>query len=107
MFVVVGLIMSVSVGGFMSLILTSGMRNGWKQVVVTIIIALVIGFGISGVCTLEEKGNVMVWNDGHCTECNGEWHLVDIVKSRKNGGSRYYWECENCYNTIDTTRNFK
>lgn len=107
MFVVTGLIMSVSVGGFMSLILTSSMRDGWKKVVVAIIISLAIGFGLSGLFALEEKANVMTWNNGHCTECNGKWHLVDVVKSGKNGGSRYYWECENCYNVIDTTRNFK
>ena len=107
MFIVMGLTMSIVVGAFMSLIITSGMRDGWKKNIVAIIIALAIGFGISGLLTLEEKGNVMVWNNGHCTECNGEWHLVDVVKSRTNGGTRYYWECENCYNVIDTTRNFK
>ena len=107
MFVIVGLVMSISVGGFMSLIFTSGMRDGWKKAVVAIIVSLAIGFGLSGLFALEEKGNVMAWNNGHCTECNGEWHLVDVVKSRNNGGTRYYWECENCYNVIDTTRNFK
>ena len=65
MFVVVGLIMSVTVGGFMSLMFTSGMKDGWKKVIVAIIVALAIGFGISGLFALERKGDEMAWNNGH------------------------------------------
>ena len=104
MFVVVGLIMSVSVGGFMSLMFTSGMKDGWKKVVVAIIVALAIGFGISGLFALERKGDEMAWNNGHC-ECGTEWGLVD-VEHLKNSGELYYYGCDNCGNVISTHSNF-
>ena len=104
MFVVVGLIMSVSVGGFMSLMFTSGMKDGWKKAVVAIIVALAIGFGISGLFALERKGDEMAWNNGHC-ECGTEWGLVD-VEHLKNSGELYYYGCDNCGNVIRTHSNF-
>ena len=104
MFVVVGLIMSVSVGGFMSLMFTSGMKDGWKKVVVAIIVALAIGFGISGLFALERKGDEMAWNGGHC-ECGTEWELVD-VEHLKNSGELYYYNCNNCGKVIRTHSNF-
>lgn len=107
MFVVVGLIMSILVGTFMSLMFTSEMKNGWKKNVIIIIIALAIGFGISGSLTAEHEADVKAWNNGHCAECGGEWHLTDVVKGRNNGSTRYYWECVDCYNVIDTVSRFK
>lgn len=107
MFIITGIAMTLIVGVFMALMLTSGMRDGWKRNVATIIVALVIGFGISGLLCLEEQANVKAWNNGHCEECGGEWHLAGTTKSRNNGSTRYYWECEECNNLIDTTRNFR
>lgn len=104
MFVVVGLLMSVTVGGFMSLMFTSGMKDGWKKVVVAIIVALAIGFGISGLFALERKGDEMAWNNGHC-ECGTEWELVD-VEHLKNSGELYYYGCDNCGAVIRTHSNF-
>lgn len=104
MFVVVGLIMSISVGGFMSLMFTSGMKDGWKKAVVAIIVALAIGFGISGLFALERKGDEMAWNNGTC-ECGGEWDLID-VEHLKNSGELYYYECEDCGYVIRLHSNF-
>ena len=104
MFVVVGLLMSVTVGGFMSLMFTSGMKDGWKKVVVAIIVALAIGFGISGLFALERKGDEMAWNNGTC-ECGGEWDLID-VEHLKNSGELYYYECEDCGYVIRLHSNF-
>ena len=104
MFVVGGLLMSVTVGGFMSLMFTSGMKDGWKKVVVAIIVALAIGFGISGLFALERKGDEMAWNNGTC-ECGGEWDLID-VEHLKNSGELYYYECEDCGYVIRLHSNF-
>lgn len=104
MFVVVGLIMSISVGSFMSMIFTSGMRDSWKKVVVAIIISLMVGFGISGLFALEQKGDEMAWNGGHC-ECGTEWNLVNVERLR-NSGELYYYNCDNCGNVIRTHSNF-
>ena len=104
MFIVIGLTMSVSIGGFIGLMFTSGMKNSWKRVVVTIIIALAIGFGIDGIITLEKKGDKKAWNNGHC-ECGTEWHLVN-VEHLKNSVDSYYYSCDNCGNVIKTHSNF-
>ncbi len=107
MFIITGLFMTVIGGWFFGLMFTSGMKDGWKRNVATIIISFAFGFGVSGLLCLEHQANVDTWNNGYCEECGGEWHLVDVVKSRNNGGTRYYWECEDCYNIIDTTTRFK
>lgn len=104
MFVVVGLIMSISVGGFMSLMFTSGMKDGWKKVVVAIITSLLIGFGISGMFAMERKGDEMVWNNGSCG-CGTEWELIDVEHLR-NSGELYYYGCDNCGAVIRTHSNF-
>ena len=83
------------------------MREGLLKNLITIVLALAIGFGFSGLLCLEEQANVTAWNNGYCEECGGEWHLAEITKSRNNGSTRYYWECEECNNLISTTRNFR
>lgn len=96
--------MAVSVGAFMSLMFTSGMKDGWKKVVACIIISLAIGFGFSGLFALERKGDEMAWNNGHC-ECGGEWELFDIERL-KNSGNLYYYNCEECGAVIELNSNF-
>ena len=109
MFIITGIAMTLVVGVFMSICIMGifEMREGWLRKLVTVILALAIGFGISGLLCLEEQANVKAWNNGHCEECGGELHLAGTTKSRNNGSTRYYWECEECNNLIDTTRNFR
>lgn len=107
MFIITGIAMTLIVGVFMALMFTSEMKDGWKRNVVTIIIALAIGFGIGGLLTAEHEADKKAWNNGYCEECGGEWHLADVVKGRNNGSTRYYWECVDCYNVIDTVSRFK
>ena len=60
MFIITGICMTFIVGLFMSLCIvnTTEMRDGWKKNLVTIVLALAIGFGISGLLCLEEQANV-------------------------------------------------
>lgn len=104
MFVVTGLLMSITVGGFMSLMFTSGMKDGWKKAVVAIIVSLAIGFGISGLFVLERKGDERAWNNGHC-HCGTEWELIN-VEHLKNSGELYYYGCDDCGAMIRTHSNF-
>jgi hypothetical protein len=50
MFIITGICMTFIVGLFMSICIvnTTEMKDGWKKNLVTIILALAIGFGISG-----------------------------------------------------------
>ena len=91
MFIVGGLIMSASVGAFISLIFTSGIEKEWKQALVGIPLALAIGFGISGLLTLEHETDKATWNNGNCS-CGYEWELIDIERTR-HGSTIYYYDC--------------
>lgn len=96
--------MTIVVGLFMGAMFTSGMKDGWKRGIVTIIIALVIGFGIGGMLTAEHQGDVRAWNNGQC-ECGGEWELINIEHLR-NSGELYYHECNTCGYVIRLHSNF-
>ena len=99
MFIVAGLILTVSIGAFMSLLLTSEMKDGWKRNIISVIIALIVGFGISGLLMIEQEGYDKAWNNGHC-ECGTEWTLVDVERTR-HGGKFYYYQCNDCKKIIE------
>lgn len=104
MFVVCGLLLTISVGGFIAMILTSGIRNKIMNIIVTIILALIIGFGLTGLLFLEHKVDEQIFNGGYC-QCGGDWELFDI-EYRKNSGSLYYYKCNNCKEVIELHTNF-
>lgn len=104
MFVVCGLFLTISVGGFMSMIFTSEIKNGIIRFIISIIIALIIGFGLTGLFYLEYKGDEQKFNSGYC-ECGGEWELFD-VEYRKNSGSLYFYKCKECKETIRLNSEF-
>ena len=106
LFIVTGLVMTFVVGLFMGAMFTSGMKDGWKRAVVTIILALGIGFAIGGLLTLEHVGDQQTWNNGYCA-CGGEWELIDVEKSRSSSSTIYYYTCEECDHLIQTHTNFK
>ena len=104
MFVGFGLLLSVSVGAFVGMILTSGIRNKIMNIIVTIILALAIGFGLTSLLMWERKVDEQMFNSGYC-ECGGEWDLFDI-EYRKNSGSLYFYKCEECENVIRLNSEF-
>lgn len=105
LFIITGIVMTLIVGIFMSLMLTGGMKDGWKRNVTTIILALVIGFAIGGLLTREHIAEEKGWNNGHCA-CGGAWELLDIEEGRKNSSTTYYYTCEEC-NNLFTSYSFK
>lgn len=105
LFIITGIVMTLIVGIFMSLMLTSGMKDGWKRNITTIILALVIGFTIGGLLTLEHVAEEKSWNNGHCV-CGGAWELLDIEKGHKNSSTTYHYTCEEC-NNLFTSHSFK
>lgn len=104
MFVGFGLLLSVSVGAFVGMILTSCIRNKIINIIATIILALVIGFGLTSLLMLERKVDEQAFNNGYC-ECGGEWDLFD-VEYRKNSGSLYFYKCAECESIIRLNSEF-
>lgn len=103
-FVIVGVLMTITAGVFFSLMFTSGMKSGLKKNIVSIILAVAIGLGISGLLCLEHAGDVANWNNGYC-ECGGEWKLIDVEHLR-NSGELYYHGCDTCGYVIKLHSNF-
>lgn len=92
-FIIVGLILSISVGAFFALILTSGMKTGFSKVIVSIISALLFGFGLLFCMVKHSEYEAKKWNKGICTECGTEWHFQSATKYRTS--TTYYYVCDN------------
>ena len=92
-FIILGLITTISAGLFMGLILTSGMKDGIFKNILMLIIALVIGFGITGIVYAERNYEEKKWNNGICTHCNTEWHFQSATRGKSS--TTYFYTCEN------------
>ena len=92
-FVLLGLVMSVSVGALLALILTSGMNDGILRVIIAIIISLVVGFGFIFCMKEYREHEEKKWNNGFCTACNTEWHFQSAAKGKNS--TIYYYVCDN------------
>lgn len=101
-FILMAVAMSVIVGGFMALCIVNTIMENCNQVakwIVGIILAVAIGCGISGLATLQMKGDDEAWNNGYCTECNEPYRFANAVH-HKNSDDEYYYTCDNCGHTI-------
>lgn len=101
-FILVSAFMSLTVGGFMALCIVNTIAEDGKPVVkwmVGIILAIAIGCGISGLITLQNKGDDEAWNNGYCTECNEPYRFVNVVY-HKSSDDEYYYTCDDCGHTI-------
>ena len=104
MFIVCGLVLTVSLGGFFAMIFTSGMKDNVFRLIASIIIAFAIGFVATGLFFLEHRADEQMFNSGYC-ECGGEWDLFDVEKMR-NSGSKYYYKCLECKDVIELHTRF-
>jgi hypothetical protein len=91
--ILLGLIMSITIGGMLALIATSGMKDGAPRVIITIILSLVIGFGIMFLLVEEQKSEVKKWNNGVCAICHTKWHFQSATYGKTS--TTYYYTCEN------------
>ena len=103
-FILVGLVMTITIGAFVALILTSGVEFSLKKWIAIVLIAFTVGYGIAGLFTLEMKMDEDKWNNGYC-ECGGEWDLINIDYEKRRGNI-YYYECVKCNNVIDTETHY-
>ena len=92
-FVVLGLVMSVSVGAFMALLFTVGMNDGIPRTITVIILSLAIGFGFIFIMNEYREYEEERWNNGICMECGTKYHFQSAA--REKSSTTYYYVCEN------------
>lgn len=93
-FIIGGLVLTISVGAFMAMVFTSNMKDGLVKVIISILIALIIGFGLAELFELDREGDTLRWNNGDCRTCGETLELFD-VEHHRNSGETYYYKCEN------------
>lgn len=101
-FIATGIFMSLTVGFFIALcIINTITKNGKSTLkwIAGIVLAIAIGYGISGLFVLENKGDDEKWNNGYCTEYNEPYSFASS-DYHKNGENEYYYTCDKCGHTI-------
>ncbi len=98
-FIIAGLILTISVGAFFALIVTRGLE-GRKRVVIAIIIAFAVGFGLLRILIVENEKENEKWNNGVCIECGGKYEFQSS-SYRRSADDKYYYKCKNCGYTIE------
>ena len=102
-FIIMAIIMTIVVGIFLSLIIVNIFAENSKSIlkkIVGVIIAIAIGCGISGLFTLEKRGDEIAWNNGYCTECEHPYRFAN-TEYHKNARTTYIWVCDNCGKIIE------
>ena len=71
------------------------------------IVSLLLAITVIG-AKYEVKKSEQFWNNGICTECGGNYHLVAVTKnSTVDHSKEYTYECKNCFHTIVTNYRMK
>lgn len=91
--IVSGFILTITVGAFLAMVFTSEMENNLGRLVLGVLIAFAIGFGIVGLIKLEYDFDAKRWNNGICSTCGKSLELFDVEHHRT--GDTYYYKCEN------------
>ena len=98
-FIVSALVFSATIGVILSYIIvtTFEINNtkkdiNYKPLLVTIV-ALIIGFGLSGLLSIDYHYTQEIYNSGVHRDC-GQWELFDIEKDK--GCRTYYYKCNEC-----------
>ena len=104
-YVLFGIFMSVTVGLFVAMIVTSSME-GIKQIITMILISGLIGAGSAFLLSTEHKAENKAWNNGICTECSGGMELISVTATKSNNKT-YYYKCDNCGNVIELDHLYK
>ena len=97
-YVLFGIFMSVTVGLFVALIVTSSME-GIKKIITMILISALIGASLAFLLSTDNKAEAKVWNNGICTECSGDMEFISVTATKSNDKT-YYYKCDNCGNVI-------
>lgn len=91
-FILLGLVMSFSLGIFIALVVTSGMNDGTSRAITVIIISLAVGFGSILLMGKYREHQKERWNNGICSTCGAELHFQCASKHKST--TTYYYTCE-------------
>ena len=97
-YVLFGIFMSVTVGLFVALMVTSSME-GIKKIITMILISALIGAGFAFLLSTDHKAEDKAWNNGICTECSGDMELISVTATKSNNKT-YYYKCNDCNHVI-------
>ena len=98
-FIMTGLMLTVFIGVFIALIITIDLK-GKQRIITAIVLAFVIGFGLSALLMVEIKVDNEKWNNGICIECGGKYEFQSS-SYRRNADDKYFYKCKNCGYTIE------
>lgn len=90
------------IGGAASVIVDDNLmvkKKTWKRIVVGLLVA--VSFGLFCACAMfgEAKADDTKWNNGICTECNGNYKFNGASKTTTT--DYYYYTCDKCDYTIE------
>lgn len=106
-FITCAIIMTFTLGAFISTMLVTALMENKKTIVkniATIIIAVAIGC-LSGFALMSESNaDDKAWNNGYCTQCRNPYRFVNADRSFST--THYYWSCDNCGKVIELQNNY-
>ena len=94
MFVFGGLLLTVTLGALFAFIFTGNIKNNVARLIIGIIVAFIIGYGVIYLISLDYKTDERNYNNGICSICNEKLDLFDIEYHR-GYGDEYFYKCEN------------
>lgn len=94
MFVFGGLLLTVTLGALFAFMFTGSIKNNVARLIIGIIIAFVIGYGVIYLISLDYKTDEKNYNNGICSICNEKLDLFDIEYHR-GYGDEYFYKCKN------------
>ena len=104
-FLFYAILFGVVLGGFLGLSFTANSR-GFKKIIGLLLTMVITGCIVSAMICGEYNQDKEIWNDGKCPTCGIEWEFSNADHIR-NGGTLYYWRCDNCNKIIELHDNFE
>ena len=94
MFVFGGVLLTITLGALFAFMFTSNIKNNVARLIIGIIVAFIIGYGVIYLISLDYKTDERNYNNGICSICNEKLDLFDIEYHR-GYGDEYFYKCEN------------
>lgn len=104
MFCFVAITCILTIGAFMALLWYSNFgRNIKGGKLIAVLIACAIGLGVARMPYWDVEIQEDIWNDGICARCGGEMEFTNASHAKFK--TYYYFQCGDCGNIIELTRN--